>query len=259
MNNLNNFGMNQINLNNMPFNNAGMNNIPQNLINENNMNIQFQILNYENRIKELENIIKQKDIEIAFLKEKLNNNGFNFPIQNFMNMNNFNMNMAQPNIMMQNQNNDISRGTQICVTFENRRNFICNDNDLTYTLIDKIMPNKNWFLLKFMCNGNEIHPFLRVNENGIKDGSIIRCNRVINIKFIENYNYIKPRLICAVDENKPFKKAIKFFLLKIGKKDCYDQCIFSFNDNILNGKDKTPVKVLFKDGFVDVNVKYNFH
>jgi len=216
MNNLNNFGMNQINLNNMPFNNAGMNNIPQNLINENNMNIQFQILNYENRIKELENIIEQKDVEIAFLKEKLNNNGFNFPMQNFMNMNNFNMNnfnmnMDQPNIMMQNQNNDISGGTQICVSFENIRNFICNDNDLAYTLIEKIMPNKNWFLLKFMCDEKEIYPFLRLNENGIKNGSIIRCNHAINLRFIDNINYPKPRLTCAVDENKISEKQLNIF------------------------------------------------
>jgi hypothetical protein len=65
-------------------------------------NIRNIIQPYENKIRELEEIIKQKDFEIIVLKQKLNNN-------NFSNINNINpmminMNMNPFNIMMGNLN-----------------------------------------------------------------------------------------------------------------------------------------------------------
>ena len=58
MNNMNNFGMkNQLNL---------MDNTA--------LNIKNIIQPYENKIRELEEIIKQKDFEIIVLKQKLNTN-----------------------------------------------------------------------------------------------------------------------------------------------------------------------------------------
>ena len=71
MNNMNNFGMNQMFMNPILMNN--MNNIPIN--NQPNfMDNAALIQNYENKIRELEEIIKQKDFEIISLKQKLNKN-----------------------------------------------------------------------------------------------------------------------------------------------------------------------------------------
>ena len=75
---LNNFGMNNNGLNNIGINNAGlnqmnMNNQPNLIMDENASRIKNLIQPYENKIRELEEIIRQKDFEIAVLKDKLNN------------------------------------------------------------------------------------------------------------------------------------------------------------------------------------------
>ena len=80
MNNANNFGMNQMGMNNMMVNNN-----QQVLMDKTALNIKSIIEPYENKIRELEEIIKQKDFEITVLKQKLNNN-FN-KNNNLMNMN----------------------------------------------------------------------------------------------------------------------------------------------------------------------------
>ena len=74
---LNNFGMNNNGLNNIGINNAGlnqmnMNNQPNLIMDENASRIKNLIQPYENKIRELEEIIRQKDFEIAVLKDKLN-------------------------------------------------------------------------------------------------------------------------------------------------------------------------------------------
>ena len=74
-NNMNNLGMNQMGMNPMPMNNMGMNmNMNLNLMEQTAQNIKNIIQPYENKIRELEEIIKQKDFEIIVLKQKLNNN-----------------------------------------------------------------------------------------------------------------------------------------------------------------------------------------
>ena len=71
MNNMNNFGMNPMFMN--PILMSNMNNIQIN--NQPNfMDNAALIQNYENKIRELEEIIKQKDFEIISLKQKLNKN-----------------------------------------------------------------------------------------------------------------------------------------------------------------------------------------
>ena len=67
---------NAIGMNNMGMNLFGINN-PQNLMNQmamdnTTLNVKNIIQPYENRIKELEEIIRQKDFKIAVLKQKLN-------------------------------------------------------------------------------------------------------------------------------------------------------------------------------------------
>ena len=88
MNNMMN-NMNQMGMNNFPFNQMGMNPMM--------MNIQQNFMQYENKIKELKEIIKQKDFEIIALKQKLNNisnpNVINMnPMMIGINQNQMNMN-----------------------------------------------------------------------------------------------------------------------------------------------------------------------
>ena len=72
---MNNMGFNPMIMNNM--NNMGINN-QTNLMDENTLRIKNIIQPYENKIKELEEIIMQKDFEIAILKDKLYNKGVDF-------------------------------------------------------------------------------------------------------------------------------------------------------------------------------------
>ena len=71
---MNNLGMNPMGMNPMQMNNIGMigmNNQP-NLMDQTALNVKSIIEPYENKIRELEEIIKQKDFEIIVLKQKLN-------------------------------------------------------------------------------------------------------------------------------------------------------------------------------------------
>ena len=51
---------------------------------ENALKVKNIIQPYENKIKELEEIIRQKDFQIAVLKDKLNSNGMNLNIMNLI-------------------------------------------------------------------------------------------------------------------------------------------------------------------------------
>ena len=82
---MNQMQMNQIPINQMQMNQMPMNQMPMHQINNidnTTLNVKSIVQPYENKIKDLEEIIRQKDFEIAVLKQKLNklNN-------NFMNMN----------------------------------------------------------------------------------------------------------------------------------------------------------------------------
>ena len=257
MNNMNNIGANNIGINNfgminnMGMNNNGINNMginqmnmhnQSNLMDENALRIKNLIQPYENKIKELEEIIQQKDFEIAVLKDKINNNNFNIQNPNLMNMNPMNM-------MMQVPNKEIEKGKEIVVYKMNivkemlPEKYICYENEMTYKLLDRMIGNYPWNLLKFLCNEKKLHPFLTIKENGIKDGSIINFCRGLNILFKNSSGF---PINIALDENYPIKKAIKFYLLKIGKEGCFNEFFFLYNETRLNIKDKTPIKNIFK-------------
>ena len=251
---MNNMGMNAIGMNPMLMNNfgiMGMNN-PLNLMNENAVRIKNIIQPYENKIKELEEIIRQKDFEIALLKDKLNN--FNA----FTN----NINMNQNNIMMmQNINPESNKqGIKLIISYANFMNeikpkkFECFENDITYKLIDKMIPNYQWNLMKLTCEEKKIHPFLTIKENGLKNGSVVKINFAINIIFKDCYGSAK---CISIDEKKKKKKAIKFYLLRIGKQNCYDEFSFLYNAQKLNVEDKTPIKVIFKNNMINPKVTVN--
>ena len=114
--------MNNIQMNNDPLNNMMMNNMPMN--NQPNL-----IETYQNQIKLLEQIIKQKDLEITYLKNLLNINGINYQNQNFMNISQ--MGIADIS------NEHYSKGKEIVVTFltkSGNRKYTCFENDLTYNI-----------------------------------------------------------------------------------------------------------------------------
>jgi len=69
---MDNNGVNNIGMNNIGANQINMNNNQSNLMDKNAIRIKNLIQPYENKIKELEEIIRQKDFEIAVLKDKLN-------------------------------------------------------------------------------------------------------------------------------------------------------------------------------------------
>ena len=157
MNMNNNIGINNIPMNNIPMNNIPMNNMIMNNIPMNNMPMNNQpnlIETYQNQIKLMEQIIKQKDLEITYLKYLLNINGINFQNQNFMNINQMGISDIS--------NEQNSKGKEIFATFlvgnENRK-YTCFENDLTYKLFEKIRPNYNWSLINFTCNGKKLYPF----------------------------------------------------------------------------------------------------
>lgn len=247
MNNMNNFGINQMNINPMPMNFMGLNN-QQNLLDENALRIKNIIAPYETKIKQLEEIIREKDFEIALLKDKLNNNNiFNNQNQNFMNMNPINpMNMMMPN-PNPNQIQNQLKGKEINITFnyyQRCENYHCYEEELGYTLFEKLNPNSNWYLLKYFCNGKVIHPFLTIKENGIKEGDIIWLNNFISIRFDLDWN----SKIINADDNYCIKDLINFYLLRIGKEGCFEEFYFLYNAERIDINDKSPIKIKFNNG-----------
>ena len=255
MNNMgmNNFGMNNNGLKNIGMNNMGMNqmnmniNNQANLMDENALRVKNLIQPYENKIKELEEIIRQKDFEIAVLKDKLNNNNINIQNQNVMNM------------MMSNSNKDLGKiGEKIFVSFMNDNNiilpdkYVCFENEMTYKLFDQKAGYFPWKLINFYCNGRKINPFLRIKENGIINGSIIKGNFALNI-FFKNINGTTYNI--PTDENYTIKKPIKYYLQKIGKEGCYREFNFLFNGTKLNIEDKRTIKNIFKSASVNIIVQ----
>ena len=106
---MNNFGINPMLMNPLGINQIGMINNQQYFMNGINMdetaqNIKNIIQPYENKIRELEEIIRQKDFEIILLKQKLNNNIPNMQNINFMNMNPMMMNMNMSPLMINMEN-----------------------------------------------------------------------------------------------------------------------------------------------------------
>ena len=134
-----------------------------------------------------------------------------------------------------------NKGNKISVFFNNSK-FNCFEDDITYKLLEKFEPYL-WKFQKYLSNGKKINPFITVKENGINDCSIIVLNSMINLVFYGNYGSIN----IALDEDYPFKKAFKYFLLRIGKDDCYDKFTFLFKGKKLNIEDKTPIKNIFSN------------
>ena len=159
---MNNLGMNPMETKPMQMNNIGlmgMNNQP-NFMDQTALNVKSIIVPYENKIRELEEIIKQKDFEIIVLKQKLNNN--NMTNNNFMNINPMMMNM---NMNPMNNNNNPLKKYSLRIESNDER-------------INKIIE----------CFENDKVSLLREKGN-IKKG-ILTCNYEF-ILFIKNKNFYK--------------------------------------------------------------------
>ncbi len=233
---VNNNGMNPMFMNNI----NEMNNNQPNLMDADALRIRNIILPYENKIKELEEVIRQKDFEIALLKDKLNNKGNN----NFHNIINPMM-MNMNNMMIGNNNNNFQfeKGKEISIFFNNSK-YNCFENEETYKLFEKIDDNNGfyWHLKKYKIGEKNINPFIRINQNKIVDGSVIDINPCKSLSFNGNFQAIN----ITIDSDYPIKKAIKYFLLKLGKEGEYTSYYFLFNGKKLDIEDKSPIKKIFK-------------
>jgi hypothetical protein len=168
-------GMNPMQMNNMGM--MGMNN-QQNLMDQTALNIKNIIQPYENKIRELEEIIKQKDFEITVLKQKLNNNVPNYNIMNMNPMMNINfmnpMNNNQNNMMMGNINQEKGQKIRVRVENENKRYIVnCFEGDKTSILKEKCNINKGYLAYGYLILDGE----KTIKENEILDYSIVKVSQ----------------------------------------------------------------------------------
>lgn len=168
---------------------------------------------YELRIQHLQQIINQKDLEIAFLKQRLNSLGIN--INSHLGfINNMNNIMNQNPMMFENNpinNNIYENNNKNNYDFIKDYGFInvkikgikqeqieCFIYDKAIKLMKKISEqlNKNLKDLKFFFLGDlikELKPQLTLAENGIYDNSVIevreRSENELENKLIDNISY----------------------------------------------------------------------
>ena len=235
---MNNFGMNPMGMNPLlmnNMNNIGMN-IQPNLMDNTALNIKSIIQPYENKIRVLEEIIKQKDFEIIVLKQKLNNiqnNNMNM-MNNMMNMNMMNL----PEMAFNNYN----IGNQIIINIKsNIKNIRCMKNDKVSEIKKRLILTYNYKPLSYEDT---------LEKNGILNGSILEItDRVYNITFKTTSNRIK-RLILG--GNCPINYAIKLFCELFKDKNVYQYILSKkisliFNACVININDKRYLKDLFLD------------
>ena len=245
MNNMNFMGMNFMGMNPMGMNQIGMNN-QQNFMNdETARNIKNIIEPYENKIRELEEIIKQKDFEIIVLKQKLNNN--NMPNNNFMNINPMMMNMNM-NPMNMNINNLNNRGKEIrlMLKFENGEN---SGNYINFFEGDKASLIRQKFNVDSGILTNKyklVNEDLTIKENDIESLSIIKVtNQIFNVLFFTTTGMKSQFLL---DPDCSIGRAIIIYCVKNKKVyDLIDKRIhFLYNTNKFEFNDKTKLKYIFK-------------
>ena len=201
MGNMNMGNMNPMGMNNQLMTNFGMD--------ETAMRMRAIIAPYEQKITELEKIIKQKDFEILVLKEKLNKYEknqicMNMPMNmmnNAMNMNMMNNamnwmdpynNMANNNMMNMNLNNinmmNNVEEPKINIIFlykNNEYKELCSQNERIKNALKRFCKRISIRFKKhlFTFGGKRINSKLTVNENGILDNS-----KILVVENISNPN-----------------------------------------------------------------------
>ena len=254
---MNIIGINPMGMNPLGINQIGMINNQQYFMNGINMdetaqNLKNIIQPYENKIRELEEIIRQKDFEIILLKHKINNIIPNIPNINFMNMNNpmmMNMNMSPLMINMENLNQQQNeKGKEIKVGVQ-IKNEIFNGKYISFFEGDKASIIKEKFNIKenyLIYNYKEVDYSLTIKENEISDYSIINAtNLIYDVIFTTTTGNTKT---LHLDPDCPVEMAIIIYC--IYKNKVYDllegSIFFLYNAYKIKIRDKTHIKDYFK-------------
>ena len=260
MNNINPMGMNNMVMNPIGIINQSnlMNNIP--MLDETAQNIKSIIEPYENKIRELEEIIKQKDFEITVLKQKLktiNNNSNN----NFMNVNPMNMNLIinmnpmnmNPNpINIPNSNNNqplIYKGTKINLKVRNKDNILkieCFEGDLAYTLKTKCNFGNKAYTYKY----KPLNLKVSFKDNGVYDNALIDYKTSMKNIVFRDQNGTMNSVVLSYDC--PLGIAICYYIIEylelsylMSEINREDRISFIYNGKSLKINDKTPIGTVF--------------
>ena len=250
MNNMNNNGMNQMGMMNPMGNGMGFN--PMNINDQIAQNIKNIIQPYENKIKELEEIIRQKDFEITVLKQKLNisnnNNMMMNPMMMNMNMNMRNINPMEMNMMnqMNNINQYIKKEIDIYLNLENDEQIYvrCHEDDKASILLQKSNFNKGALSYRYGIINEDLTIKDIVNAY---DNNIDITTDVYSITFNTTQG---EKTVIPLDGNCPVGIAIIYYCLKF-KKRCVSglkgkKISFLFNAVLLRYEDLTPIKEIFQ-------------
>ena len=257
MNNMMN-NMNPMMINNMGINPIGLNVQPNLMLDETAKNIKTIIEPYEKKIKELEEIIRQKDFEIVVLKQKLNKQNLNISMNmNQMNpLNQMNMiNMNQPNqinqinIIASNKEIINDKGKEINIKIQKDNDEILDfkffENDLASEL-RKCKLGRGSYNYKY----KPLIPHLTLKDNGISDNTLIKYkSSMMNVVFKTNFG-VANSLVLSYDC--PLGIAICYYIMKY-ENPLYlltilnnrDKIIFLYNNTKLKVKDKTPIEIIF--------------
>ena len=219
---MNQMGINQMMMNQMGLNPMLINNQPNQInpigMDNTTLNIKNLVQPYENKIKELEEIIRQKDFEITVLKHKLNNNNKN---NNFMNINPmiFSQNM-NPMMMMENKFEELEyKGEEIQITVKSQD----EEFKIKCLTTDKISSLKKNYNIKakggLTYNHKLINGNLSLVEAGITNHSIIHIKPIMNVTF-RNTNG-KTNNLCLSNDC-PIGLALIYYLME------YPLCLWSF-------------------------------
>ena len=212
MNNMNPMGMNQMPMFPMGMNPFGMNNTGINM-DATAQNVRDIIQPYENKIRELEEIIKNKDFEIALLKQQLKNANNNNQINmNQMNMMNFNPMNMMGNIQQK------EKGFPITLTIKSE--FNPNINTVNCFPLDKASVirekcnfggmNENGFYLTHRYH--LIRENLSIIDNDIREDSPIYLSTYLyQLRFKTGYGRI---FTVRLEGNCPIGVAIIIFFVK---------------------------------------------
>ena len=285
------FNNNIIGLNNIGMNNIGINN-QQNLMNglaidTTAQNVKNIIQPYENKIKELEEIIRQKDFEIAVLKQKLNNKncGYSDNQMNMMNNNPVNMRNNNPMNMMNNNPMNMMNNIPMNMMNNNPMNMMNNipmnmnmffpnfnqfENDKGKELKLKVKFENNEYniscfendkasILREKININEIDGYFIYNFKAIdpritfEENGICSWDSIIEIKPLMNltFNYLTKNCL-ILSHDCPLNIAIYYYLLKLNDPFFMGEVIngkisFLFNGSKLNIREETPIINIFKN------------
>ena len=257
----------------MGMNPMGMNNLPNFDMDETAQNIKNIIQPYENKIRELEEIIKQKDFEIVVLKQKLNkNNNSNIPnLNNQMGMgmnpmmvnpmmmdpmmvNPMMMNPMMVNPMMMdpmgmNQMEMNPKEISILLKWDKKEyNVKCFENDKISKIKEKFNINKGF--LVYCYQALDIDKTFQ--EYGIKEFCVIHAkSEVWNVLF--DYRMEKYGLV--LDPDCPIGLALIFFCMKFGEEEkelifkAYLGIIrFVYTLTMITIHSKDPIKSVFLNG-----------